>query len=299
MHNLNYKHLRYFWMVARCGSMAGAAAQLHLSPQSISGQLSELAEALGVQLFRRAGRRLELTDAGRRILQHADTIFSAGDELLDLVRGQSQGQVSRFRIGVADSVSKAIASRLVAPALALSEPVRLVCREGRLDALLAELAVHRLDLILADRPMPPHLNVRGHHHLLGDSALSVFAAPALAARLSGDFPACLNQAPLLLPGEDYAVRPRLLHWLDAHLTQPRIVGEFDDSAMMKAFGRSGAGLFFAPEAIAADICAQYGVAVLGTVASLREQVYAITTERRISHPASVAICQAARQTLSA
>lgn len=299
MHSLNYKHLRYFWMVARCGSMAGAAAQLHLSPQSISGQLSELAEALGVQLFRRAGRRLELTDAGRRILQHADTIFSAGDELLDLVRDQSQRQASRFRIGVADSVSKAIASRLVAPALALPEPVRLVCREGRLDALLAELAVHRLDLILADRPMPPHLNVLGHHHLLGDSALSVFAAPALAASLSGDFPACMHQAPLLLPGEDYAVRPRLLHWLDLHVRQPRIVGEFDDSAMMQAFGRSGAGLFFAPEAIAADICAQYGVAVLGTVASLREQVYAITTERRISHPASAAICQAARQTLSA
>ncbi len=139
----------------------------------------------------------------------------------------------------------------------------------------------------------------GHHHLLGDSALSVFAAPALAARLSGDFPACMHQAPLLLPGEDYAVRPRLLHWLDLHVRQPRIVGEFDDSAMMQAFGRSGAGLFFAPEAIAADICAQYGVAVLGTVASLREQVYAITTERRISHPASTAICQAARQTLSA
>jgi len=295
---LNYKHLRYFWMVARSGSIAKAAEQLHLTPQSISGQLTEFAETLGVELFRRAGRRLELTETGNRILRHAEDIFSAGDALLEVVRDQAATQMNTFRIGVSDSVSKAVACRLVAPALSLDEPTRLICREGRLAALLADMAVHKLDLIIADRPMPSHLSVRGYNHLLGESELGVFAAPALAERLSGPFPESLNNAPLLLPGEDFAVYARLMQWLHKQVPRLHVIGEFDDSAMLKAFGQAGAGVFFAPAAIAEAICAQYGVLLVGTIPALREQVYAITTERRISHPATQAIRQAARETLT-
>ncbi|NYE61147.1 LysR family transcriptional activator of nhaA [Duganella sp. 1224] len=298
MATLNYKHLRYFWMVARSGSIAKAAEQLHLTPQSISGQLTEFADTLGVELFRRVGRRLELTDTGQRILRHAEDIFSAGDDLLDVVRDQASTQMSTFRIGVSDAVSKAVACRLVAPALSLDEPTRLICREGRLAALLADMAVHKLDLIIADRPMPSHLSVRGYNHLLGESELGVFAARPLAASLSGPFPACLNNAPLLLPGEDFAVYARLMQWLHKHVPRLRVLGEFDDSAMLNAFGQSGAGMFFAPAAIADAISAQYGVVLIGTIPSLREQVYAITTERRISHPATQAIRQAAREALA-
>jgi len=299
MANLNYKHLRYFWMVARSGSIAKAAEQLHLTPQSISGQLTEFADSLGVELFRRVGRRLELTETGTRVLRHAEDIFSAGDALLEAVRDQSATKSTVFRVGVSDSVSKAVACRLVAPALALDEPTRLICREGRLAALLADLAVHQLDMIIADRPMPSHLSVRGYNHLLGESELGVYAAPALAEALDGDFPACLNHAPLLLPGEDFSIRARLMQWLHAHVASLRVVGEFDDSAMITAFGQSGAGLFFAPATIADTIGPQFGVVLLGTIPTLREQVYAITTERRISHPATQAISRAARETLLA
>lgn len=298
MATLNYKHLRYFWMVARSGSIAKAAEQLHLTPQSISGQLSEFADTLGVELFRKVGRRLELTETGNRVLRHAEEIFSAGDALLEVVKDQSATHIAMFRVGVSDSVSKAVACRLVAPALSLAEPTRLICREGRLAALLAELAVHKLDLIIADRPMPSHLSVRGYSHLLGESELGVFAAASLAEGMRGEFPECLNNVPLLLPGEDFAVHARLMQWLHQHLTRVHVIGEFDDSAMLKAFGQAGAGVFFAPAAIADAICAQYGVKLLATIGALREQVYAITTERRISHPASQAIRQAARETLS-
>jgi LysR family transcriptional activator of nhaA len=298
MTNLNYKHLRYFWMVARSGSIAKAAEQLHLTPQSISGQLTEFAATLGVELFRRVGRRLELTETGNRVLRHADDIFSVGDALLDVVKDQSATQIATFRVGVSDSVSKAVACQLVAPALSLADPMRLICREGRLASLLADLAVHKLDLIIADRPMPSHLSVRGYNHLLGESELGVFAAKALADSLNGPFPECLNSTPLLLPGEDFAVYARLMQWLHKHVPRLHVIGEFDDSAMLKAFGQSGAGLFFAPAAIADAITAQYGVVLIGAIPALREQVYAITTERRISHPATQAIRQAARETLT-
>ncbi|NIA00129.1 transcriptional activator NhaR [Massilia sp. CCM 8734] len=299
MSNLNFKHLRYFWMVGKTGSIARAAEQLHLTPQSISGQLTEFASTLGVELFRRSGRNLELTDTGRRILSYAETIFNTGDELLDIVRDQSLKTALAFRVGCADSVSKLIACRLVEPALSLAEPLRLICREGRLASLLADLAVHRLDLIIADRPMPPHLSVKGYNHMLGESGLSVFATAALAATLTGTFPACLDRAPLLLPGEDFAIHHKLLQWLANQQLRPRIVGEFDDSAMMKAFGQSGAGAFFAPAVIARQVCEQYAVVELGTVPGLVEQVYAITTERRMSHPATLAISQRARRELFA
>jgi LysR family transcriptional activator of nhaA len=297
MSSLNYKHLRYFWMVAKTGSIATAAAQLHLTPHAISGQLSEFAATLGVQLFRRAGRNLELTEAGRRIARSAEQIFTAGDELLELVRNSQLASPQPFRVGCADSVSKLIACRLVEPALKLEEPVRLVCREGRLDNLLADLAVHRLDLVIADRPIPAHFSVRAYNHLLGESSMTAFATADLAARLGPDFPRCLGDAPVLLPGEDVAIRGRLLHWLERDDIHVRVIGEFDDSAMMQAFGQSGAGVFFAPTVIAAQVCGQYQVVALGTVDAVVEQVYAITTERRMSHPATVAIGALARDML--
>ncbi len=298
MATLNFKHLRYFWTVAKTGSIAKAAVLLHLTPQSISGQLSEFAETLGVELFRKAGRNLELTDMGRRILSYAEDIFTTGDELLDVVRDKTPAAIA-YRVGCADSVSKLIACRLVEPALRLAEPVRLICREGRLSSLVADLAIHRLDLIIADRPMPTHLSVRGYNHLLGESGMSVFATEALAKSLAGKFPACLDGAPMLLPGEDFAIHQRLLQWLEKSALHPRIVGEFDDSAMMKAFGQSGAGVFFAPTVIAAQVSAQYKVVEIGQVESLVEHVYAITTERRLSHPATVAISRVARDNLFA
>ena len=295
MVSLNFKHLRYFWMVAKTGSIARAATQLHLTPQSISGQLSEFSSTLGVELFRRTGRNLELTDAGRRILSYAENIFTTGDELLAALRDHSAKKILPFHVGIADNVSKSVAYRLVEPALALEEPVHLLCREGRLAALLADLAIHRLDLIIADRVMPTNLNVRGYSHLLGESGLTVFGTRKLADSLSGDFPALLDNAPFLLPGEDVAVRPKLIQWFEANELRPHIVGEFDDSALVKAFGQAGAGLFVAPTAIADHVCEQYKVVVVGRIDSVVEHLYAITTERQITHPAIVAISKTARE----
>ena len=295
MANLNYKHLRYFWMVAKSGGIARASERLHLTPQSISGQLRELEEQLGAELFRRAGRGLELTDTGRRILSYAEEIFTLGDELLEVVKNESARTSLPFRVGIADSVPKAVTYWLVEPALRLDEPLRLICREGRLASLLADLAVHRLDMVIADRPMPANLNVRGYSHLLGESTLTVFGARALLDALPGKFPAVLDGVPFLMPGEDVAVRPRLAQWFESQKLHPRIVGEFDDSALLAAFGQAGAGLFVAPTAIADYVREQYRVEALGEIDGVTEQVYAITTERRLSHPAIVAISQTAQQ----
>lgn len=295
MSTLNFKHLRYFWMVAKTGSIARAGEQLNLTPQSISGQLREFEENLGLKLLRRAGRGLELTDDGRHILGYAEEIFAIGDELSNVLHDRTTKKTLPFKIGIADSVSKSIACQMLEPALHLAEPVRLICREGRLAPLLADLAVHRLDMVMADRSMPTNLNVRGYSHLLGESGLTVFGTRQLAGKLPGKFPALLNNAPFLLPGEDIAIRPRLIHWLDANNLRPHIVGEFDDSAMIKAFGQAGAGLFVAPTATAEHVCRQHDVVELGRIDTVIEQLYAITTERRLTHPAIVAVSEAARR----
>lgn len=295
MANLNYKHLRYFWMVAKSGSIARASEQLHLTPQSISGQLSEFEEALGVEVFRRVGRGLELTEMGQRMLVYAEQIFSLGDELLDLVQDRSLPQSLPFRVGIADSVPKMVAYHLVEPSLNLPDPVRLICREGRLATLLGDLSVHRLDMVIADRPMPSNLNVRGYDHFLGESGISVFGSAALVKTLSGEFPQNLEAAPFLLPGEDVALHPRLMRWFESQRLRPRIVGEFDDSALLKAFGQAGAGLFVAPTAIEEFVTRHYEVEILGRIDTVREQIYAITTERQLTHPVISAICHAAQR----
>ena len=230
MRNLNYKHLRYFWMVAKTGSIVRASEQLHLTPQSISGQLSELSDVLGVELFRKAGRNLEITTEGKRVLSYAEEIFSIGDELLEMVTDAKSTKALPLIVGLADSVSKSVAYRLLEPALQLPESVRLTCREGRLISLLSDLSVHKLDMIIADRPIPNHLNVKGFNHLLGESTLSVFGTKTLARKHKGKFPQCIDNAPFLLPGEDTAITQRLQHWIESNQLRLTIKGEFDDSA---------------------------------------------------------------------
>ena len=290
----NYRQLHYFQAVAKSGGIARAAEQLHLTPQTLSGQIGQLEDRLGVELFRRAGRRLELTEAGRLALSYADEIFQVGGELEEALRNWHAERPFLFRVGIADVVPKSIAYRLLSPALALPEQVRMVCREDKLERLLAELAVHRLDMVVADSPMPPGMDVKGYSHRLGDCGMTFLAAPALTASLVGEFPRLLDRAPLLIPGEDSAVRAPLLRWLSAANIHPRLVGEFDDGALMKAFGQAGAGVFAVPSAIAAEVARHYGVVAVGATEAVRERFFLITVERRISHPAARVVSEAAR-----
>ncbi len=293
MASLNFKHLRYFWMVAKSGSIARASEQLHLTPQSISGQLSEFEDTLGVQLFRRVGRGLELTATGQRMLGYAEQIFTLSHELLEAIGDDTLPQSVPFRVGIADSVPKMLAYQIVQPALAGPEAIKLVCREGRLTALLGDMAVHRLDMVIADRPMPDNLNVRGYAHFLGESGISVLAAKSGVSE-NGEFPAVLNGRPFLMPGADVALHTRLLRWFESERLRPRIVGEFDDSALLLAFGQAGAGFFAIPTAVEDYITGQHPVEVVGRVEAVREQIYAITNERKLTHPIISAICQLAR-----
>lgn len=299
MPRLNYKHLHHFWAVAKAGSVKRGSERLHLTPQTLSGQIAALEDAMGVVLFRRAGRRLELTEMGRTVLSYADEIFQVGGELEEVLRGQPAGRPLQFRVGVADVVPKSLAYRLLAPAMALSEPVRIVCREDKLERLLAELAIHRLDLVLADRPMPPEMDVRGYNHKLGECGIAFFARAKLAARHRRGFPEALHGAPLLVPTEDTAVRGRLMRWFAARRIQPHIIGEFDDSALMKAFGCGGIGIFIAPTAIRQEVCDRYGVQLVGRTEEVTERFFAISLQRRLTHPAVAAISAAARRELFA
>lgn len=290
---INYKQLHYFWRVAKDGGITRASERLHLTPQTLSGQITLLENTLGVNLFRRVGRRLELTELGALALTYADDIFRAGSELEEVLRSSPSGRPLLFRVGLADVLPKTLAYRLLAPAMRLPDTLHLVCREDKLPRLLAELAIHRLDLVLSDSPMPVEAEVRGYGHKLGECAVALFATPRLAATMKGDFPACLEGVPLLLPGEGTALRGRLQRWLAANDVHPRIAGEFDDSALMRAFGQAGSGVFPAPSLIADEVCRQDGVEVIGQVDSLLESFYALSVERRLSHPAVLAILQAA------
>jgi LysR family transcriptional activator of nhaA len=294
---MNYKHLYYFWTVAKAGSIARASEQLHLTPQTISGQLSLFESVLGETLFDRSRRRFALTDAGRTVLGYAEEIFSLGKELEEVLHHRPGGRPLQFRVGVSDAVPKALAYKLIEPALRATENSRIVCREGKVAGLMAELAIHQLDIVIADSPMPPRIDVKAFNHLLGECGLTFFATPTLAAHYAGAFPQRLDGAPLLLPGDDVAVRPKLIRWFDQNRIRPRIAGEFDDSALMAAFGQAGAGIFSAPSAIAEQIREQYGVVKIGATDEITEGFYAISVERRLSHPAVIAISEAARQEL--
>jgi LysR family transcriptional regulator, transcriptional activator of nhaA len=292
---MNYKHLHYFWVTARAGGIVRAGEQLHTTPQTLSVQIKLLEDSLGQRLFRKNGRRLELTDPGRVALGYADDIFALGSELEHAVQ-QAVGERKpvEFRVGVADSVAKSVAYHLLEPALNLPEQVRMIGHEGKLPDLLAQLAVHRLDLVLADEPLPRRMSVKAYNHPLGSSTMSFLCTPALRGQLQGVFPQCLNGAPMLIHGAASSVRPQFEAWLTRHSLHPRIVGEFDDGALMNAFGREGRGVFMAPRVLEAEVEAHYGVQVIGRSDELVEQFYAISVERRITHPCVVAITDAAR-----
>ena len=294
---LNYRQLHYFWVVAKTGSIVRASEQLNLTPQTISGQISLLEQTFGVDLFRRVGRQLELTEAGRLTLPYAEQMFQLGGELEALLRAQPNEQQILFRIGVADVVPKSIVYRLIAPTMALAEPVRITCREDKLERLLADLAIQRLDLVISDSPMPSHLDIKGYSQKLGECGISFFATQALAERYGPNFPHGLQGAPLLIPGQETVVRNRLMRWFAEQNVQPRIIGEFDDSALMKAFGFGGIGIFIAPTAIAAEVQQHGRVVRLGQTDEVVERFFAISVQRRLTNPAVTAISDAARQQL--
>ena len=294
---LNYRQLHYFWVVARTGSIVRAGEQLNLTPQTISGQISLLEQTYGIELFRRVGRQLELTESGRQALTYAEQMFQIGGELEAMLRTRPDEQQILFRVGVADVVPKSIVYRLLAPTMAMEDALRLSCREDKLERLLADLAIQRLDLVISDSPMPSHLDIKGYSQRLGECGISFFATPALAAQLSEDFPACLQHAPLLIPGQETVVRSRLLRWFAEQQIQPRIVGEFDDSALMQAFGQSGSGIFIGPSVIADEVCRQYGVERVGQTDAVIESFYAISVERKVKHPGILAITEGARRQL--
>lgn len=294
---LNYRQLHYFWVVAKTGSIVRASEQLNLTAQTISGQISLLEQTYGMDLFRRVGRQLELTEAGRLALPYAEQMFQLGGELEALLRAQPDEQQILFRIGVADVVPKSIVYRLISPTMELAEPIRITCREDKLERLLADLAIQRLDLVISDSPMPTHLDIKGYSQKLGECGVSFFATKALAKLYGADFPAGLQGAPLLVPSQDTVVHSRLMRWFAEHNVRPRIVGEFDDSALMKAFGKSGSGIFIAPSVIAEEVQAQYGVQLIGHTDAVTESFYAISVERKIKHPGIVAITEGARRGL--
>ena len=294
---INYKHLHYFWTAAREGGVARASERLNLTPQTISGQLSLLEEYLGVDLFNRVGRNLELTENGRLVLSYADEIFSLGGELEEAIHQLPDYRPQQFRVGVVDVLPKSIAHRILAPALQMPEPVRMICREASLNTLLAELTVHRLDLVLSDRPIPPTVSTRGFSHKLGECSISFFTTEKLKKTLKGDFPRCLNGAPLLLPSSGTQLRSSIDQWLDKHRIHPRMLAEFDDSALMKAFGQEGAGIFIAPAAIEAEVEWQYQVTAIGQVDEVKEHFYAISVERRVLHPVVSVVVETARESL--
>ena len=304
---MNYKHLHYFWTVLRAGGVVRASEQLHLTPQTLSGQIKQLEQRLGQPLLRKAGRGVEPTDAGRLVMRYADEIFALGASLQEALHsGRDLRRATVLRVGIADALPKAIAFHVLEPAMALPEPPQLVCHEGGMTSLLAELAVHRLDLVLSDVPAPARLSVKVYTHLLGRTGIAFFAAPQLlktvgltVRRAQKDFPACLAQLPLLLPTSASALRPRLDAWLHQQALAPTVAAEFDDSALLKAFGREGQGVFAAPTVLAQEIVQQYQVILLRHPVDLWEEFYAISVERRISHPAVAAITAAARSKLFA
>jgi LysR family transcriptional regulator, transcriptional activator of nhaA len=291
---LNYHHLRYFWTVAREGSLVAAGKVLRLSHPTLSAQIHALENQLGEKLFVRVGRRLALTEMGRVVYRYAEEIFNLGREMVDTVKGRASGQPMRLDVGIANVVPKLVVRRILQPALTLPEPVRLVCHEAAYEKLLADLALHTLDIVISDAPVPPGSSVRAFNHLLGETGVSFFGTKSLVTSYRRGFPKSLHGAPVLLPLESMTLRRSLNQWFDRHDINPRIVAEFEDTALLKVFGADGVGLFPAPTVMETDVCRQYSVQVLGRVPEVQERFYAISAERKLKNPAIVAISEAAR-----
>lgn len=296
---LNYHHLHYFWVVAREGGLVRAGKVLRVSHPTLSVQIHALEDTLGEKLFVKVGRRLTLTEMGRVVFRYADEIFSLGREMMDTLKGRSDGQPQRLDVGIADVVPKLVVRRLLRPALGLTEPVRLVCHEGSFEKLLAELALHSLDIVISDAPVPTGSSIRAFNHLLGETDVSFFGTKSLVSTYKRGFPKSLDGAPMLLPLENLTLRRALNQWFDRNDIKPRVVAEFGDSALMKIFGAEGIGLFPAPRVIEDEVIAQYNVHLLGRSEEVRERFYAISAERRFKNPAVVAISNAAHLELFA
>ncbi len=299
MESLNYNHLRYFWAIGRRGSLTQASRDLHLTPQTVSTQIQLLEDHLNVKLFNRTGRRLVLTEAGQIAFQFADEIFSLGQELADTLRGKVAGRSLRLFIGIADVIPKLVSERLIAPALALDETVRVMCRETDTKALLAELAVDRLDVVITDSQIPPTVRIRAFNHKLGECGVSFMVAERHANRYRRDFPRSLDNAPFLLPTDDTVLRHSLDRWFFKRAIRPQIIGEFQDSALLKAFGQTGTGVFAVPSVIEDEVRRQYKTQPIGVADGIVETFYAVSVERSIKHPAVAAICESARTDLFA
>lgn len=296
---LNYHHLLYFWVVAREGSIVRACQILHLAQPTISSQMQKLEQSLGGKLFERAGRGLRLTDLGQTVFRYADEIFTLGKELVDVTKGRPVGQPLKLAVGVCDVLPKLVVYRLLLPALRLAEPVKLLCREGSFDDLLADLASFELDIVLSDSPVGHSSGIKGFNHLLGECGVTFFGNPKLAKKYQKHFPESLTDAPILLPAPNTPMRRSLNHWLDQQQLRPLIMGEFQDSALMKVFGQEGLGIFPAPTVISEAVCQQYAVHPIGEVEQVRERFYAISVERRLKHPAVIKICDSAKAELFA
>jgi len=291
---MNFRHLYYFWVVAKEGSVTRAAERLGLAIQTVSTQLALLEQAIGKALFMQQGRRLVLTESGRLALAYADQIFLLGEQLQEAL-GEADSGKTRLTVGISDSLPKLTAFRLLEATMHLPNPVRLVCYEDQFEALLADLALHKLDVVLTDRSVRSGTTLRVFSHLLFESETIVVGAPRLAAQWAAGFPGNLNGAPFLLPTRNNALRGRIDEWFELHNVRPDVVGEFEDNALLNTFGRRGAGLFFAPAALASDLAEQFGALLVGPVPQVREQFYAISNERKIKHPAVEAILSAVHQ----
>jgi LysR family transcriptional activator of nhaA len=296
---LNFHHLRYFWMVARKGGVRKAAEELHVSQPSISAQLRLLEESLGQKLFKRSGRHLVLTETGQLILKYADEIFSVGRELMSAVKQRPGKHPVRLNIGLTDAFPKLITQQILRAAFGFDHPVHIVCREGEIGPLLNQLRAHRLDIVLADEPAASSSTAKTFNHRLGDSGMTFCAVPALAQKLRRNFPKSLNGAPALLPTTNMGMRAALETWFDTHDIHPRLVGEFEDTALMEVCSVGGRGFTVVHTVIDRAALKHYGLRVIARVTECRSEFYAITAERRVKHPAAVAITEHAYTTLFA
>jgi LysR family transcriptional activator of nhaA len=294
---LNYHHLLYFWTTVREGSITKACRRLHLTQPTVSAQIRALEKSLKSTLFDRSGKTLALTDTGRMVYRYADEIFALGRELQDALHDRPRGQALRFAVGVADTLPKVLVHRLLAPAFEAGDDVRVTFIDGEPERLLAQLALHELDLVVSDYPASPRLGLKAFTHVLGECGVTFLATAGLARGIRKGFPGSLTGAPMLLPVGTSALRRSLDQWFDERDIHPRIVGEFSDSALLKAFGAAGDGVFAAPTAVEDEVLRMYGVRIVGREPGIRERFYAISVEKRLKHPAVVAISRAARTRL--
>jgi LysR family transcriptional activator of nhaA len=295
---LNYHHLFYFWKVVKAGSITRACEELGLAPPTISAQLRTLEDQVGEKLLGRSGRSLVPTEMGRVVFRYAEEIFSLGLDLMDALKRRPTGKPLRLAIGVDDVLPKEIAYALIEPALRLPEKVRILCREGSLERLMADLALHELDVVLSDAPAAPSLNIRAYNHPLGECGVTWVGTPAIARSHRRGFPKSLDGASILLPTDDTAIRRGLDQWSAAHGIRPVVVGEFEDYALLRVFGRRGAGAFPVFQILEGELRRHYGLQRIGPAEGVIGRFYAITVEKKVRHSAVAAICEAARRSLS-